>query len=85
MFDWLNTGLGTIGALGVIITLVSWPNSRETNKILAKQADYLKEMKEGTQTLLKEMDDSTKTLLAQMEDNAVTRYNTVMDKLEGRP
>jgi hypothetical protein len=69
MWEWLNTGLGTIGVLGVIITAAAYWSSRETNRILARQAEILQGQRD---------------LLAQMEANAVTRHGAVMDKLEGR-
>jgi hypothetical protein len=78
MLEWLIgracgsfAGFGTIGTLGVFVTVLSWHGGRQTKRILEEQGKILARQAE---------------ILAHMEANAVTRHNTVMDKLdEPRP
>jgi hypothetical protein len=41
MFDWLNPSLGTLGELGVPITVCVWLGNRQTNAILQEQSRIL--------------------------------------------
>jgi hypothetical protein len=72
MLDWLNTGLGTIGVLGVLVTVLSWHGGRQTKAILHEQS-----------RILERMDRGTKDLLAQMEANAEARYRDLKGRLGG--
>ena len=52
MWEWINTGFGTISVLGVIITAAASWSSRETNNILARQGEML----QGQRDVLERME-----------------------------